>query len=353
MAKKKEDQQAREQAFDRFKRDLKAGNFGQFYIFFGEEAYLRENYTAQLVKKLSDGPAAEFNVHRFAQENFSPEAFSDAVEAMPMMAERTLITVDDVDLFAMPEAERDKMCSVLSDIPEWCCIVFSYDTVAWKLNKQYKKLADVVVKNAQIVEFAKQSERMLLDWVAKHFHAEGKTISEDDARYLLFLTDSSMSVLAGEIGKLASYASGTEVRKSDIDAVVVPVLTAQSFQISDAIAKGEFEKALRILQDLFAMQTEPLMILGAIGSQLRRMHYAKLITGCGKGQETLMALAEIRSSYAAGLTMQAARRVSDGFCKKAVELCLEADRTIKSSLDEPERTLEVLIAQLSGEARRG
>ena len=353
MARKKDEQDAREQALAQFKRDLKAGDPGQFYIFFGEEAYLREYYTQQLIRKLSDGPAAEFNVHRLTPEDFSPEAFSDAVEAMPMMAERTLVTVDDVDLFALPETEREKMCSILSDLPDWCCAVFIYDTVVWKLNRQYKKLADVIAKHAQLVEFAKQSERELIDWVTKHFRAEGKTISDETARYLLFLTDGSMSMLRSEIAKAASFASGPQVRKSDIDAVVVPVLTAQSFQISDAIAKGEFEKALRILQELFAMQTEPLLILGAIGAQMRRLHYARLISGCGKGQETLMELAEIRSSYAAGLTMQAARRVSDSFCEAAVTLCLEADRAIKSSFDEPERILELLIVQLAGKARHG
>ena len=352
MARNREEQDANEQAFAQLKRDLKAGNPGQFYIFFGEEAYLREYYASQLMKKLSSGPAAEFNVHRFTAENFSAEAFSDAVEAMPMLADRTLVVADDVDLFRLPEPERAKLCEILSDIPAWCCVVFLYDTVPWKLNRQYKKLADVIAKNAQIVEFAKQSERMLLDWVAKHFRAAGKTISDKNAQYLLFMTDGSMSMLASEIGKVAAFASAQEVQKSDIDALVTPVLNAQSFQISDAIAKGEFELALGILQDLFAMQTDPILILGAIGTQLRRMHYARLITGCGKGQETLMELTGMQS-YAAGLTMQAARRVTEGFCAKAVELCLEADRAIKSSRDDEKRILELLIVQLAGEAHRG
>ncbi|MCQ2420304.1 MAG: DNA polymerase III subunit delta [Clostridia bacterium] len=353
MAKKKDEQDARGQIYEQFKRDLKAGNLGQFYIFCGEEAYLREHYTALLIKKLSDGPAAEFNFHRFTAENFSPEAFADAVEAMPMMADRTLVMLDDVDLFKLPESDRTKMSDIFSDIPEWCCVVLIYDTVAWKLNKQYKKLADAISRHAQIVEFEKQSERNLLDWVAKHFRAAGKEISDKNAQYLLFLTDGSMSMLASEIGKVASYAGGQEIQKSDIDAVVTPVLNAQTFQLSDCAAKGEFDKALRILQDLFAMQVDPLMILGALGSQLRRMHYARMIAGCGKGQETLMELADIRSSYAAGITMQAARRISDEFGRAAVELCLKADRAIKSSRDDPQRVLEILIVQLAGEARRG
>ena len=47
------------------------------------------------------------------------------------------------------------------------------------------------------------------------------------------------------------------------------------------------------------------------------------------------------------------RARSGGFCARAVELCLQADRDMKRSADEPERLLEVLVATLSQEARRG
>lgn len=99
------------------------------------------------------------------------------------------------------------------------------------------------------------------------------------------------------------------------------------------------------------MQEDCGMILGAIGAQLRRLLYAKTITAAGKGQETLMQLTGLRS-YPAGLTMTAARRVSEAFCRRAAELCLETDRALKSGADEPERLLELLLAKLAGEARR-
>ena len=56
------------------KRDLKEKNPRNFYIFYGEETYLLHYYLDQLERKLLDGPAADFNVHRLAQENFSLEA---------------------------------------------------------------------------------------------------------------------------------------------------------------------------------------------------------------------------------------------------------------------------------------
>ena len=337
----------------KFKQDLKENTLGSFYIFCGEEAFLRDYWLSELTKKLSDGPAAEFNVHRFDAAGISPQALLDAVEAMPMMAERTLVRVDDVDLFKLAEHEREQYRAIFEDLPDYVCLVFTYDTVAYKPNGQMRKLSDTLKKHAQVLEFQKQSERDLCVWIARHFRAEGKTISDKLAGYLVFLTGGGMTQLAGEIKKVAAYASGTEIQRSDIDAVVTPVLNAQTFDISNAIADGNFQLALTKLQELFSMQAEPIAILGAVGAQIRRLYYAKTLAACGKGQPAFMELTGNKSSYAANITFTAAGKVSEAFCAEAVALCLQADRDMKSSRDDPERILEVLVAQLSQEARRG
>ena len=270
-----------------------------------------------------------------------------------MMAERTLVRVDDVDLFKLPEQAREQYRGIFEDLPDYVCLVFCYDTIEYRPNGQLRKLSDTLKKHAQVLEFQKPSERELCTWIARHFRAEGKLISDKLASYLIFLTGGGMTQLSGEIKKISAYASGEEIQRSDIDAVVTPVLNAQTFDISNAVADGNFQLALTKLQELFAMQAEPIAILGAVGSQIRRLYYAKTLAACGKNQQTFMDLTGNKSSYAANLTFTAARKVPEAFCARAVELCLQADRDMKRSVDEPERLLEVLIATLWQEARRG
>ena len=136
--KKKPDDAAAE-AERRFKADLKAGTLGSFYIICGEEAFLRSHYVELATKKLTDGPAGEFNFHRFSADDCTPQALADAIDAMPMMAERTLVRVDDVDLFKQPEGAREQYAAILSDIPDYCCVLFVYDTVEFKINSTMKK----------------------------------------------------------------------------------------------------------------------------------------------------------------------------------------------------------------------
>ena len=59
------------------------------------------------------------------------------------------------------------------------------------------------------------------------------------------------------------------------------------------------------------------------------------------------------SDYPARKTMDAARRFRPEFCAKAAELVLEPDYRMKTSFDDPELLLELLILQLAQEARRG
>ena len=161
------------------KLHLKNKDLGRLYIFHGEETFLLHHYLGQMRKQLLDPLTESFNYHRFNQENFDLRAFADAVENLPMMAERTLVQVEDIDLFKLPEDSRSKIIDILSDIPEYCTLVFVYETVEFKPDKRLKKLWEAV-SQAEIVEFAKQSQRDLISWMTRHFAARNKYALEID-----------------------------------------------------------------------------------------------------------------------------------------------------------------------------
>jgi DNA polymerase III delta subunit len=51
--------------------------------------------------------------------------------------------------------------------------------------------------------------------------------------------------------------------------------------------------------------------------------------------------------------MEAARRVRPEFCARVAELILETDYAMKTSFDDSQRLLELLILQLAQEGRNG
>ena len=334
------------------KQQLKAKSADRLYIFHGEETFLLKHYLGQMRKLLLDELTESFNSHRFNNENFSLQQFGDAVEGMPMMAEHTFVQVDEVDLFKMPEPDRNKMVEFLSDIPEWCTVVFTYETVAWKPDKRLKKLWSVIEEQASVVEFAKQDQRDLVAWVTRHFAAHKKRISTDLCVYLIEITGGTMTALSGEIEKICAYSGAEAIHRTDIDAVTEPVLDAVVFQMTDLLSEGRYTAALEKLQTLLKMQQEPLAILGAVGGHFRRLGAARTLLDNGRNASDLMRLCGI-PDYPARKTMEAARRFSPNFCRKAAQLVLETDYKIKTSFDDPQRMLEMLILELAQEARNG
>ena len=317
-------------AYQKFKADLSAGEVGSAYIFYGEESYLREYYLGELRKKLVPVGFEEFNYHSLEGKDLTVQALTEIAEAMPMLSERTLIVVTDFDIFKLGEEQREKLIALLDDIPPYCCLIFVYDTVAYKPNKTMKKLCKAVGDHVQAVEFRAQDSSDLVAWIARRFRALDKEIDRQTAEYLIFTCGGLMTGLVPEISKIAAYAKGKAITQKDIDDVADPVLSAEVFKLSDAVLQGNYDLAASILGDLLKMQTEPILILAALGSQLRRIYTARLAIDSGKDKYWLMELWEMKSDYPAKLLLNSAKRTTADWCADAVKMCQVLDRRMKS-----------------------
>lgn len=332
--------------YTQFKAELKAGTFRRMYVFFGEERYLLENYRQQLRKKLVSGPAEDFNYHRFHEENWDVDALAEAVEAIPMMSETSLVEVVDIDPFTRPESERQKLTEIFSSLPDYCTVIFIYDAVAWKPDKRMKKLWSAMDAVALQVEFTKQPEAQLIPWIRRHLATAEKTMSDELCRYLILQTGGSMTVLAAELQKLMCYTDQPQIVKKDIDDVVIPVMEAAIFDITKDIGAKNFDAALTKLRALLRQEAEPIAINAVIGRQLRQLYGAKVLAEHGKGPYDLVKLYGLWDSAAREIYNQAA-----GFRKpmlrQGILLSAQTDYAMKTSGGDQEQLLELLIIRLA------
>lgn len=339
-------------AVQALKAQLKQKQFDRLYIFYGEETFLLHYYLEQMKKCLIDELTESFNFHKLTNETFDIQSLADAVENLPMMAETTLVWVDEIDIFKLSENDRNRIAEILSDIPEYCTVIFTYETTPWKPDKRLKKLWEAISTYGKQVPFDKQDPRDLIAWITRHFAAEKKRITPDLCNYLIEITGGTMTALAGEISKICAYSDADQIVKSDIDAVTEPVLDAVVFQMTNFLGQGNYGSALLKLRQLFKMQQEPVVILGAIGKHFRQISAARVLRDNGKTSSELMSLCGM-SDYPARKMMDAAARFSTRFCSAAAELILETDNALKTSYDDPERLLEVLVLRLAQEAKNG
>ena len=339
-------------AFQKLKADISVGTPGCVYIFYGEEAYLREYYLGELRKKLIPAGFEEFNYHRLEGRELTVQALAEMAEAMPMMTERTLIQVSDFDIFKLNEDQRERLIAFLEDVPPYCCVVFSYDTLEYKPNRTMKKLCKALSDRAEAVEFRQADSSDLTAWIARRFRALGKEIDRQTAEYLIFLCGPLMTGLVPEIAKVGAYAKGKTVTQKDIDAVADPVLSAEVFKLSDAVLAGSYDQAARILGDLLKMQTEPILILGMLGAQLRRIYTARLALDSGKDKYWLMSLWGYKSDYPVRMLLSAAKKATAQWCAGAVKECQVLDRRMKSEKGiDSAGELKLLLVRLGAQRR--
>ena len=161
-----------------------------------------------------------------------------------------------------------------------------------------------------------------------------------------------MTGLVPEIAKVGAYAKGKTVTQKDIDAVADPVLSAEVFKLSDAVLAGSYDQAARILGDLLKMQTEPILILGMLGAQLRRIYTARLALDSGKDKYWLMSLWGYKSDYPVRMLLSAAKKATAQWCAGAVKECQVLDRRMKSEKGiDSAGELKLLLVRLGAQRR--
>ena len=316
--------------YAQLRADMAAGTLAPAYLFHGEESYLREFCLSEIRRQLVPEGFEAFNFHRLEGKGLTAQALTEAVEAMPMMAERTMVQVVDWDVYKLPEEQRRGLIALLEDLPPYCCLVLVYDLLEYKPNRTYKKLYGALSAHVREVKFQPLNQDQLMTWVARRLKAAGHTIDVPTAEHLLFTCGALMNQLIPEIAKIAAYAQGERITRADIDAVASPVVEAQVFDMTRAVSRGDFDRAAELLGQLLTLQQEPFMLLSLMGGELRRLHSARIALDAGRDRFWLMEQWNMRSDYPARLLLDNARRVSRRWCAGAVRRCCEADLRIKS-----------------------
>ena len=333
--------------YQKLKKDLSAGTPGQLYLFHGEETYLRDHYLGKLREQLLSGGMGEFNLHELPARDMSPHALEEAIDCLPMMGARTLVQVTDYDLFKAGEKDREEYIRILSQLPDYVCVVFVYDLIDYKGDAR-TKLAAALKQHGTVVNFVRQDQGDLADWVRRRFRALGKDIDSRLALELIFLCGDLMTNLIGEIEKIGAYAKGSRITRADIEAVATPQLDAVVFRMTDAIGEKNFDRAASVLGELFQMQEPPVKIMWSLGRQMRQLYSARLALENGRGSGWVASLWNLKP-YPADKLMQSARRFTLPWCRRAVVRCGQTDLAMKSTGQDGQELLTTLLLELANQ----
>ncbi len=331
--------------FSKLKSDIVSGNIGRLYVMKGSETYLRDYYINAMRNKLLAGAMEEFNYRKLQGEKLTIHELAEAVDALPVFAERTFVEVRDFDLFPEGESAQSDIIRIIGDIPEYCCLAFVYDTLEYKIGKAVK-VGNTIKKAGSIVEFAEQEQSDLYNWIDRRFAAYGHVIGKQEKDYLTFRCGSLMTGLIPEMEKIAGYAKEKRIMVGDIDAASLPITEAVVFEMTDAVSKKDYDTAAGILSGLLVQKEAPIKIIAIIGAQLRRIYFAKTAINEGKDSDYVAEQCGIKD-YPAKLAIQSAKRFSAQWCRSAVLKCADYDMKMKSSSQDDEELIKRFLLELA------
>ena len=345
--------QKNENGYKQIQLDLQSKNYQKLYIFYGEEDYLKERYLQRLKKAVVDETFAQFNLVEFEGKELNAEILTEAIESYPAFSERKMVIIKDLDIYKPPAIISDVLPNLLSDLPDYICLVFYYDTIEYKPDKR-TKLYSVINKFASVNEFGRMSENELITQISKYVRSAGKEISKDTCQYLLFLCGNSMTNLLTEIDKAISHSTLPEIKKYNIESVCTRTLDAVVFDLTDNIATKKFDRAISILNDLIAQKNTEVMLFSAIQKHMQRMYAAKLFMGTpSANQKEFMSLIGTGSSFYANKIQDMARHISINWLRKCIKICCETDIELKSSSADKVKIIEIALLEMASTEDRG
>lgn len=296
-------------AYDKLRQDVDQGSLEKLYLFYGEESYLKEHYRDRIFSLIGGEAFAQFNQVVLDGDSLTLDDLVDSVESLPVMSEKKLILIRDLNLSRPPAGLREQLPEILENLPDTLCMILYFDALEYKPDKRLKTW-QAALKAGQAVEFAKAPQGELTAWIKRRFAALGKEIDSGECEYLTFVCGSLMTNLASEIDKIAAGTMEKRIDRQAIDQLASRALEAQIYQLTDYISKGDTVAAIRTLRDLLALKFEPVVLAGSIGKQVQKLYAAKLAQQAGLGESALMELFHMRSSYPAKLLRQAAGKRS-------------------------------------------
>ena len=329
-------------------KEISSGNFAPVYMLFGEDTYLKKHYADKISEKAYDGDPF-FNLQKFEGE-ISLQDVYDAVNQLPMMADMKCVVVNDFDFEHCAKSELDMFCELVSSSIKDCVLVLRFDTVEVddKKSAKAKKVISAVEKGGgRAVKLNHRNIASLAKLLVKGAAKRGCKMSDDTARYLIENSGDDLNLLQFELDKLCFFANDKEIDKKTVDYVSVKSVEASVYDYVKEIFACNISSALKLLDDMFFMHIEPMIILYTASAAYVDIFRVDAATKSGVSRSDVAQSfgyknrAFVLDRAAVNLKKLDGKKISLSF-----DALLEADRKLKSFSLEPKMILEELTLKL-------
>ena len=331
------------------RRDINSKLFSQIYLIFGDDLYLKNHYKDTLAKKSYDGDPF-FNLQKFEGDCDLQEVF-DAVNQFPMMAQRKCVVLSDFDFEHCSKSDFDRFIELFSNANDTCVLVVSFDNINFdaKRGAKEKKIISAVEKmGGKCVEINHRSITALVKTLSDGAKKRGCNFGEIAARHLIEISGNDLSTLQNELNKLCAFVGSGDISKQIVEQIAVKSVDASVYEYVKQIFAGNVSSAIKVLDDMFFMRIEPMVILSVASSSyvdIYRAHTANL-AGATKADISADFKYPKNKLFLIDRATTTLKKFNGVKLRLSLQALAEADKALKSFGADPRAVLEQLTVKL-------
>jgi len=228
------------QTFRELGAALKKGAFEPVYYFHGPEDVLKEDALRFLLDRALDPALRDFNLDQRSAGQLDPEAIESLCSTLPMMAERRVVVIRDVEQWKRKTKARTTFLAYLERPSPETIVVLVQGAAEEGEDKELARLAVSVC-------FAPATASEAEKWLARQAASLGIVFSTGAAEHLLRCTGPDLSAIRLELDKLAALPAGSEITVEQVGDLVGVRRGETIFDWRDAVIGGEPGKAVALL----------------------------------------------------------------------------------------------------------
>ncbi len=332
-----------------FRKELSSNKLKNLYLIYGEEKYLVSKYTDALISAAVGKEASEFDLYKF-DSDVSLENIFYAAEQLPMFTDRKCVCVKDYNINSLSDGDYKQLETFCSDISPATVLVFSMPVLNADSKKKSNKLTKFIAfteKFGNTLELKKLDEAALRNKIISWCGKVKCKIDRTNATKIISYAGTDLNTLKNETDKLCAYADGGEITEDIIRKLCVKNSEVNIFELSDCIAKNDFNAAYSLINLLFEQNEPPEIILSLISSSFIDIYRVKAASEAGKSiNDTAEDFNYGRRSFLLKRANMSASKYSKDALKEIFEAILDADIKLKSTRSDPRIVIEVLLAKL-------
>jgi len=326
---------------DKIKQQLLEEPLAKVYLIHGEDAYRQQEIYRILQLRAEQEGSMEWNwVNLTASQELQLADLITEINTSPWGSGKKIIALLDADQLGTDVL--NKLANFLEKAGNVNCLAMFFSDLDKRL-KAIKQLLQIGVE----IECRHLSGEALIRWVQDYVSMHKRKISYEVAEKFLAKVGDDLTFIKNELDKLLLYTH-EQATITDTDVSVITSIGPNQlehgaiFDMVEAVAARQTERALAIVKELLDAKEPPLKILPLIERQLRLLLVAKF-----KGSISLAAAAQAMGEKE--YPLKQAEKYKDKFTyaqlERGLQQVLLADSDLKRGAD-PYQVLEQLIISL-------